>query len=121
ADGRIGRFGWKANAPSLREFIRDALSNELGLSVPAETDFNFGFRQDGDSVRDPEVIGEDLRNLNFFMLMLGPPPRQPSAMTPTAIRGQQVFADIGCSKCHIPSMPAMVEGAAIDVPLYSDL
>ncbi|MBK6811887.1 MAG: hypothetical protein IPG81_23960 [Sandaracinaceae bacterium] len=29
-DGRVGRFGWKADVPSLAEFTRDALSVELG-------------------------------------------------------------------------------------------
>ena len=33
-DGRIGRFGWKAETPSLREFVLSACANELGLEVP---------------------------------------------------------------------------------------
>ena len=32
--GRIGRFGWKAQIPSLHEFVRVACANELGLEVP---------------------------------------------------------------------------------------
>src|SRR4051794_35196266 len=34
ADGRVGRFGWKAQAPSLSEFVEAACANELGLSNP---------------------------------------------------------------------------------------
>ena len=33
-DGRIGRFGWKAQTASLREFVLSAAAVELGLEVP---------------------------------------------------------------------------------------
>ncbi len=32
-DGKVGRFGWKAQVPSLHEFVRAACANELGLEV----------------------------------------------------------------------------------------
>ncbi len=31
ADGRVGRFGWKAQTASLRDFVLAACANELGL------------------------------------------------------------------------------------------
>src|SRR5262249_18423907 len=34
ADGRIGRFGWKAQTASLSDFVQNACANELGLSNP---------------------------------------------------------------------------------------
>ncbi len=36
-EGRIGRFGWKAQVPSLHEFVRAACANELGLEVPGHS------------------------------------------------------------------------------------
>ena len=33
-DGRIGRFGWKAQVASLEDFVLTACANELGLEVP---------------------------------------------------------------------------------------
>src|SRR5262249_40203382 len=33
-DGRIGRFGWKGQTATLREFVMAACANELGLEVP---------------------------------------------------------------------------------------
>ena len=33
-DGRIGRFGWKGQTATLREFVLAACANELGLEVP---------------------------------------------------------------------------------------
>ncbi|MBW2508410.1 MAG: hypothetical protein JRE81_07260, partial [Deltaproteobacteria bacterium] len=54
-DGRLGRFGWKANVPSVREFVRDALSGELGITVPDEAGFTFGRTEDDDDIADPEI------------------------------------------------------------------
>ena len=34
ADGRVGRFGWKAQTASLGEFVRAAAAVEMGLEVP---------------------------------------------------------------------------------------
>ena len=36
-EGRIGRFGWKAQIASLHEFVRGACANELGLEVPGHS------------------------------------------------------------------------------------
>ena len=33
-DGRIGRFGWKAQTATLEEFVRSAAAGEMGLEVP---------------------------------------------------------------------------------------
>ena len=35
-DGRAGRFGWKAQTPSLKEFVESACAMELGLEVPTQ-------------------------------------------------------------------------------------
>ena len=34
ADGRVGRFGWKAQTATLREFVLSAAATEIGLEVP---------------------------------------------------------------------------------------
>ena len=33
-DGRIGRFGWKAQTATLKEFVLSAAAGEMGLEVP---------------------------------------------------------------------------------------
>ena len=81
-DGRLGRFGWKANVPSVREFVRDAMSNELGVTVPAVSGETFGNTRDGDGVTDPELRPEDLDDVAFFLARLAPPPR-PAPTSPS--------------------------------------
>lgn len=107
-DGRLGRFGWKAQVPSLHEFARDALGAEVGVTVPAEDGLTFGRTSDDDAVADPEISQADLAALAFFIARLEPP--RPIAEVPA---GRSVFDSIGCGDCHIPELDG--------VPLYSDL
>ncbi len=116
-DGRIGRLGWKANVPSVAEFSRDALFNELGLTLPAQTGLSFGAMTDQDDVADPEIPLAEVEALTFFMQQLAPPPRSSKDATAEA-RGEQLFATAKCDVCHVPSLPLMGGGEA---KAYTDL
>ncbi len=100
-DGRLGRFGWKANVPSVREFVRDALSGELGLTVPDEPGFTFGHAEDTDDVADPELDSSSIDAIATFIELLGPPPRTREDET-LEDEGEIVFNRIGCAGCHAP-------------------
>lgn len=117
ADGRLGRFGWKANVPGVREFVRDALTNELGLTLPQEPGLTFGRSEDSDGAADPEVTVGTIDDLTFYLQQLGPPPRTRSDED-LEDRGETVFAEVGCARCHVPVLQT---GAGDDVRLYSDL
>jgi CxxC motif-containing protein (DUF1111 family) len=115
-DGRIGRFGWKADIPSLVEFTRDALSNEVGLTVPAQAGLTFGNTSDADGAADPEISQSEIDTLVFFLQNLAPPPRT-STSPALEQAGEAVFGSVGCAKCHVPSMPTD-DGRVAEV--YSD-
>jgi hypothetical protein len=104
---RVGRFGWKAQVPTVLTFSGDAARNEMGLTnrlVPTENDPN-GIRaphlEDCDTVDDPED-GPDREGRHFidrvtdFQRYLAAPPQTPrSGMT-----GEGIFVSIGCAQCH---------------------
>ncbi len=106
ADGRLGRFGWKAGVASLEDFVRDALVNELGVTVDDA--------RDADGVPDPEMGESDVADLTFFLRELAPPPAEAAAED----AGQVMFARLGCAHCHVPVLETE-DGTP--VPLYSDL
>lgn len=116
-DGRVGRFGWKAQVPSVAEFVRDAMAAELGMTVAAQEGLTFGQINDNDEVTDPELSVDEAEELAFFIAMLAPPPRDLSGDAEAITAGEAVFAAVGCTKCHIPTLT----GDLGDVPLYSDL
>jgi CxxC motif-containing protein (DUF1111 family) len=116
-DGRLGRFGWKANVPSVREFVRDALSGELGITVPDEAGFTFGRTEDDDDIADPEIDSNGIDALTGFIALLGPPPRT-HASEALEDEGARVFERIGCAGCHLPTL---LTADGVEVRAYSDL
>ncbi len=102
----VGRFGWKAQVPTLRAFAGDALLNEMGITSPGFRDeicpqgecLALGFNPApalNDDGRDAEAITD-------FMTMLAPATAgRDDAET---ARGVTVFQQTGCAACHRPTL-----------------
>jgi CxxC motif-containing protein (DUF1111 family) len=132
--GRIGRFGWKAQHATLLTFGADAYRNEMGitndlfpqelaLSVPGERMKFCDPIPDPEDIRDPATGRRGIDNFESFMRLLAPPGR--AASTDAVRRGEEIFGAIGCATCHVP---ALVTGPSTNpvfdrrpVPLFSDL
>jgi CxxC motif-containing protein (DUF1111 family) len=123
--GRVGRFGWKAQVVSLRQFTASAYLNEIGMTSP---DFPVDLAPQGgavvcDGARDPEDDGTRVAAVTQFLLLLAPLPRTPPL---TAVRaGRRLFRRIGCEACHASRLRAgrthparRVRGRRI--PMFSD-
>ncbi len=115
--GRLGRLGWKAQIPSIAEFVRDAVFSEMGMTLEYREGYTFGRIHDTDDVLDPEFSADDEILLTRFLELLGPPPRQDAEDPAAVAAGEELFQTVGCASCHIPTLP----GRDGPVPLYSDL
>lgn len=102
----VGRFGHKAQVPSLRHFAADAYLNEMGITNPFFPDENCPQGDCAllacDPLPDPEDAGADVEAFTRFMTLLGPPPRGP--ITPPVQAGAEVFDNLGCAVCHVPTL-----------------
>lgn len=102
----VGRFGWKAQVPSLFQFAGDALLNELGVTSRLFPEENCPSGDCAKLAANPvPAVNDDgtaLRAITDFMLMLAPPPRGP--ITPEVEEGERIFAAIGCASCHTPTL-----------------
>ncbi len=116
ADGRVGKFGWKAQSASLSDFVRGACANELGLGNP-------GSAQPVPLGRpDYRAVGLDLTDAQcdqmtgFVAGLPRPAQKLPAAASARAEveQGRRLFIRAGCAACHKPDL-GPVEG------LYSDL
>jgi CxxC motif-containing protein (DUF1111 family) len=115
-DGKIGRFGWKAQVPSLHEFVRAACANELGLEVA-------GHSQPASPLAPKEKAkGLDLdeSDCNALVAYVRSLPT-PVVIDPFGSQGtvemrdgRRLFDDVGCATCHVASL-GEVSG------IYSDL
>jgi CxxC motif-containing protein (DUF1111 family) len=105
-DGRIGRFGRKAFAPTLIEFNADAFVAEMGVTNPAQPSENSVGGEPVppgvDPVPDPELKQEQLDFANDYVRFLAPPQR--ADMDKKARQGEKLFSRIGCAGCHIPTL-----------------
>lgn len=102
----VGKFGWKAQVPSLRQFAGDALLNEIGITNPGFPD---ELCPQGDCPAlafNPRPLlnddGTDVDALTDFMTMLAAPPR--GTITRDVTAGELIFAEIGCANCHWPTI-----------------
>jgi CxxC motif-containing protein (DUF1111 family) len=116
-DGRLGRFGWKANVPSVRDFVRDAFTGELGMTVPDEPGLSFGSARDDDEMPDPEADAITIDAITAFIELLAPPPRN---RVDVAIedRGEVIFNSAGCANCHVPTLQT---ADGVEVHAFTDL
>lgn len=107
----LGRFGWKAGAPTIREQSAAAFAGDIGISTPvfeapwgdcteAEAACRAGPHGDGDE-RGTEVDAEGLDLVTFYSRNLAVPARR-DMDDPEVLRGKQVFHDTGCTACHTP-------------------
>jgi hypothetical protein len=121
ADGRVGRFGWKAQTATVVEFMAEAFRDEIGLTNPlAARDLVSGC---GASITRPEADAVPLTALVAFINSIDPP--APSAETVTST-GAQLFVSTGCASCHRPAYrvlgsTANAAGVILTASLYSDL
>ena len=105
-DGRLGRFGRKALVPTLREFNDGAFQVEIGItnpSVPAEgTVAGDSLPAGTDPAPDPELGARGLELTDAFVRLLAPP--APLKQSREARHGRDVFAQVGCTGCHVPTL-----------------
>jgi CxxC motif-containing protein (DUF1111 family) len=116
--GRIGRFGWKSQHASLESFSGDAYLNEMGITTPLFPNENessgrfVGFGTPFDPLKEPEDDGIDVIAFANFMRATKAPSRGP--ITNAVLAGQQIFNQIGCAICHIPSIATAAPGTRIN-------
>ena len=104
ADGRIGRFGRKAQVPTLREFNTDAFVMEMGVTNPGNPREQLvagqPFPEGVDPLPEPEISQDQVDAASAFVQFLAPPPAE--RLDLVGLRGAVVFAKIGCASCHLP-------------------
>ena len=109
----LGRFGYKAGAPTVAEQSAGAFAGDMGLSNPLHplpwgdcTAAQAACRAAPDGqepgLRDGlEVDAQSLDLVTFYSRNLGVPERR-GVNDPTVLRGKQMFHATGCAGCHTP-------------------
>ena len=131
-EGRVGRFGWKAQHATLAGFVEEAARLEMGLTTPVHPAEELAAGQSipaaADPAADPELDEGFLVALQDYLTYLAPPVRRPLPAEVAAddiAEGGRIFAFAGCDQCHVPTVTtANSDNPALDrrtFRIYSDL
>ena len=104
----IGRFGWKANQPNLEQQTFAAFRNDIGITnalYPAKNcpPAQVACAAAPPSETQPNIAGIKADSMVVHALGLAVPARR-RIDDPKALRGEALFQDIGCARCHIAKM-----------------
>jgi CxxC motif-containing protein (DUF1111 family) len=109
ADGRVARFGRKGDAATVGAFVETALRFELGFTTVAhpheEARNGMPVPDSIDLMADPEMDSATMATLTDYVRLLAPPaPETAPASADPVRRGETAFREIGCDRCHTPSL-----------------
>lgn len=97
---RIGRFGWKASQPSVRQQVAAALNTDMGVMSSLRPLPDCGAAQANCDSTGPEISDAYLEQLSAYIALLGVSSRR-DLDDFQALSGEALFASAGCNDCHV--------------------
>jgi len=137
----LGRFGWKAGQPNLRQQTAAAFFGDIGatshffpeencpgvqlqcLDVPSAS--KCGGQGGCTGNYRPEVVPSRLSNITLYLQTLAVPARR-NVNDPEVTRGEKLFSQANCGACHVPELrtagkTAIPAAADLTIRAYTDL
>jgi CxxC motif-containing protein (DUF1111 family) len=124
----LGKYGWKANAPTLKQQVAAALHGDMGLTTSLFSDSNCPSPQQdcADAINGgtPEVTNVQLDKMLFYQAHLAVPNRR-NYKDENVLRGKALFSSLNCIGCHAINQKTGTEAASdylknITIKPYSD-
>lgn len=100
---RLGRFGYKAGAFSIKHQVAKALNNDMGVMSEMLPNPDCGSAQSDCGTSGSEISNENMTNLVKYLALLGVRPQRDYDDS-SVINGQQIFSQVGCDSCHTPTL-----------------
>jgi CxxC motif-containing protein (DUF1111 family) len=97
----LGRFGWKASAPTLMQQVAGAYNQDMGITnfvFPQESSFG---QSQYDNLNDGVQVSDSLLHaVTFYMQTLAVPARR-NADDLVVQKGKMLFKQVNCNSCHV--------------------
>lgn len=101
----LGRFGWKANVPTVEQQVAGAFHGDIGITSALFPGENCpaaqGDCRDAPNGGAPEIPEERLGKVVFYNQTLAVPAMR-DVDDPEVRRGAELFLQAGCAACHTP-------------------
>lgn len=113
---KLGRLGWKANQPGVRQQVAGAFLGDMGITSSLFPAQNCPAGQVACMAAPnggaPEISDDLLADVVLYSATLAVPGRR-DLDDPDVARGKQIFVTIGCADCHTPQQRT---GEDLEVP-----
>jgi CxxC motif-containing protein (DUF1111 family) len=104
---RLGRFGWKANVATVRDQVAGAFAGDIGITSDEHPEENCPTPatacRAAPTGGSPEIPADRMDDMEFYSRTLAVPARR-RVDEPEVERGAELFAAIGCTACHTPTL-----------------
>ncbi len=103
---KIGRFGWKANQPNVRQQVAAAFSGDIGITSSLFPNENCPPGVDCNAIANggsPEITDANLDKVALYSSSIAVPGRI-NYTEQNVLEGKKVFETINCTSCHIPKI-----------------
>lgn len=109
----LGRFGWKAGQPTVKQQSAEAFAGDIGIGspivpvpfgdcMPAQAACRAAPHGGTSTQPGEEINGKLLDLVAFYARNLAVPARR-APTDPRVLAGKSLFTAIGCAGCHVPS------------------
>jgi CxxC motif-containing protein (DUF1111 family) len=99
----LGRFGWKANNPSLVQQTACAYNGDMGITTSLFPATPCEGADPACARHSPELRDQTVADVAFYTRTLGVPARS-NLNNPVAQQGELLFHQAGCASCHVATM-----------------
>ena len=107
----VGRFGWKAEQPTLLQQSAAAYNEDMGITNPLFPEESSLGQPQYDGLQDDiELTDSVLHAVVFYVRTLAVPARR-NTDDPQVLRGEALFSSSKCDRCHVPEQRTAVNVA----------
>jgi len=103
----LGRFGWKANQPTIEQQVAGAFNGDIGItsSMFPNGDCTAAEKEclAATSGGSPELDDQLLASIVTYSHLLAVPARR-HWKEPEVVRGRELFSSLGCTACHLATV-----------------
>ncbi len=111
----LGRFGWKAEQPTVRQQVASAFIGDMGITTSLFPDQNCTDSSQACSNTStggsPEIEDRNLAHVTLYASTLAVPARR-NWDNPIVLAGKLLFEEIGCASCHVPELQTSISPVA---------
>lgn len=103
---KIGRFGWKANQPNIKQQVAGAFLGDMGITTSLFPNENVPNGVNSNTIPNggtPEINDANFNKVVLYSSTLSVPARR-NYTSQNVLKGKEIFNNIQCKSCHIPKI-----------------